>query len=84
MVEQASRNLADIKVELQYGNIRATNYKSDYFDLITRGGSFYLWDNPVEGLEEIYHILKLGGSANLYETHRDIDKQNLWQKMRTI
>jgi len=82
MVEQASRNLADIKVDLQCGNIRATNYRSDYFDLITCSGSFYLWDNPIESLEEIHRILKFGGVAYLYETHRDIDKQKLWQKMR--
>ena len=82
MVAQASRNLADIKVDLQCGNIRATNYKGDYFDLITCSGSFYLWDNPIESLEEIHRILKFGGAAYLYETHRDIDKQKLWQKMR--
>jgi ubiquinone/menaquinone biosynthesis C-methylase UbiE len=82
MVEQASRNLADIKVDLQCGNIRATNYKSDKFDLITCSGSFYLWDNPIESLEVIYRILKFGRAAYLYETHRDIDKQILWQKMR--
>jgi len=82
MVEQASRNLANIKVDLQCGNIRATNYTSDYFDLITCSGSFYLWDKPIESLEEIYRIMKLGGSAYLYETHRDIDKQKLWQKMK--
>src|SRR5665648_94421 len=73
MVEQASRNLADSRVDLQCGNIRTTNYKSDYFDLITCSGSFYLWDNPIESLEEIYRILKPGGAAFLYETHRDID-----------
>lgn len=82
MIEQASRNLADIKIDLQCGNIRVTNYKNDHFDLVTCSGSFYLWDNPIESLEEIYRILKLGGVAYLYETHRDIDKQKLWQKMR--
>lgn len=82
MIEQASRNLADIKIDLQCGNIRVTNYKNDHFDLVTCSGSFYLWDNPIESLEEIYRILKLGGVAYLYETHRDIDKQKLWQKMQ--
>ena len=82
MVKQASRNLADIKVDLHCGNITATNYMSEYFDLITCSGSFYLWDKPKEGLEEIHRTLKNGGAAYLYETHRDIDKQKLWQKMR--
>jgi len=82
MVEQASRNLTDIEVELQCGNIKETNYGSDHFDLVTCSGSFYLWDSPIESLEEIHRILKLGRAAYLYETHRDIDKQELWQKMR--
>jgi ubiquinone/menaquinone biosynthesis C-methylase UbiE len=82
MVEQARRNLAEIKVDLQCGNIKATNYESDFFDLITCSGSFYLWDNPNECLEEIHRILRDGGAAYLYETHRDIDKQKLRRRMR--
>lgn len=82
MVAQAGKNLAGIKVDLQCGNIRSTNYTSDHFDLVTCSGSFYLWDNPAESLDEIYRILKLGGRACLYETHRDINKQELWREMR--
>jgi len=82
MVEQAGRNLADIKADLQRGNIRATNYKNDWFDLATCSGSFYLWDRPIDGLDEIHRILKPGGAAYLYETHRDINRQELPQKMR--
>ena len=82
MLRQASKNLVDIKVDLQCSNIRATNYKSNFFDLITCSGSFYLWDDPIESLEEIHRLLKPGGCAYLYETHRDIDKQKLRHKMR--
>jgi ubiquinone/menaquinone biosynthesis C-methylase UbiE len=82
MVEQANRNLAGVKVNLQCNNIKATSYESDHFDLVTCSGSFYLWDNPIESLEEIHRILKPGGSAYLYETHRDVDKQDLWRKMQ--
>ena len=82
MVQQASRNLADIKVDMQCGNIRATNYDNDSFDLATCSGSFYLWDNPIDSLDEIHRILKPGGAGYLYETHRDINKQELWRKMR--
>jgi len=82
MVEQAGRNLADMNVDLQCGNIRATNYSNDFFDLATCSGSFYLWDDPTKGLDEIHRILKPGGAAYLYETHRDIDKQELRRKMQ--
>jgi len=82
MIGQAGRNLIDLQVDLQCGNIRATNYKSDYFDTVTCSGSFYLWDRPIESLDEIRRILKIGGAALLYETHRDINKQELWYKMQ--
>lgn len=82
MVELAGRNLEDIQVDLQCGNIRATGYQNEHFDLVTCSGSFYLWDDPVGSLEEIHRILKPAGSAYLYETHRDIGRQILWKKMR--
>ena len=82
MVDQASRNLAGIRVDLHQGNIRATEYESEFFNLITCSGSFYLWDSPVEGLDEIHRILKGGRSAYLYETYRDIDEKIFREKMR--
>lgn len=82
MIEQARRNLGGIEVSLKQGNIYSSNYESGYFDLVTCSGSFYLWDRPVEGLEEIHRILKEGKSAYLYETHRDIDGKKLRQKIK--
>ena len=82
MVDQASRNLAGIKVDLQQGNIRATEYESEFFDLITCSGSLFLWDSPVEGLDEIHRILKGGRSAYLYELYRDIDEKIFGEKIR--
>jgi len=82
MVDQASRNLAGFKVDLQQGNIRATEYESEFFDLITCSGSLFLWDSPVEGLDEIHRILKGGRSAYLYEIYRDIDEKIFRENIR--
>ncbi|MCJ7540201.1 MAG: class I SAM-dependent methyltransferase, partial [Desulfobacterales bacterium] len=54
MVQLAKKSLKGIKVNIECGDIRQTNYEDDFFDIITCTGSFYLWDNPEEGLEEIY------------------------------
>ena len=83
MVEQAKRNLAGIDVDLCQENIRATDYRDDFFDLVTCSGSFYLWDKPEEGLEEVRRILRGGQSAYLYETHKDFEKDELWSMMKT-
>jgi len=74
MIELATKNLAGLNVELKMANVCATGYDSDTFDAMVCTGSFYLWDQPVKGLEEIYRILKPGHSAHLFETRRDYDR----------
>ena len=65
------------KPELQLGSIEKTNYSNDFFDCIVCSCSFYNWDNPVEGLNEMYRILKPGQTAYLFETTRDFDPELL-------
>ena len=77
MVERARRNLVGLRVDLRQGNIRRTTYENDSFDLVTCTGSFYLWDEPAEGLREVHRILVRGGSANLFEPHADANVDEL-------
>lgn len=74
MVALARKNLSDLKVDVRSGSIQKTEYAAEYFDLITCTGSFYLWDEPVLSLNEIYRILKPGRSAVLFESYRDFDE----------
>jgi ubiquinone/menaquinone biosynthesis C-methylase UbiE len=73
MIRMAERNLSSVAVDLRRENITETSYDSDYFDLVTCTGSLYLWDNPQEGVGEIYRILKKCRAAYLYEPYRDVD-----------
>ena len=82
MVEQARRNLAGIETDFRQGNIRVTDYESDFFDLVTCSGSFYLWDKPEESLEEVHRILKKGRSAYLFESHKDFDGVELREAIK--
>ena len=74
MVEQAKKNLKDNNVNLKVGNIEKTEYKDDFFDIITTTGSFYLWDNPEDSINEIYRILKVNKSAYLFETYKNYNE----------
>ncbi len=65
------------KPELRLGSIEKSNYSDDFFDCIVCSCSFYNWDNPVEGLNEMYRILKPGQTAFLFETTRDFDPELL-------
>jgi ubiquinone/menaquinone biosynthesis C-methylase UbiE len=83
MAELARKNLMDIEVDIQCGDIRHTGYENVFFDIVTCTGSFYMWDNPEECLEEIFRITKPGGSAYLYETHKDFNACEVREALRT-
>lgn len=83
MLRIARENLRNIEnLDLRLGNISQTDYPDDYFDIIISSGSFYNWDKPVDGLNEIYRILKPGQSAYIFETHKDFNKKELNFKLK--
>jgi ubiquinone/menaquinone biosynthesis C-methylase UbiE len=82
MIKQAQKNLSGMGVNLRQGNIRHTDFKSGFFDLVMCSGSFYLWDQPEESLQEVHRILKKGGTAYLYECDRECDRQGLQAGLR--
>jgi len=82
MVALARKNLSDLHVDIRPGNIQKTEYEDGYFDLVTCTGSFYLWDEPVASLNEMYRILKPGCAAVLFESYRDYDEAALKQVLR--
>lgn len=73
MVDLARRNLAGCGIDFRQGDIRHAPFGDNFFDLVTCTGSFYLWTEPRECLEEVFRILKPGRSAFLYETYCDCD-----------
>ncbi|MBC8484881.1 MAG: class I SAM-dependent methyltransferase, partial [Bacteroidetes bacterium] len=75
MINIARNNLKNVPVKLQVGSIKQTNYDSNFFSIITCSGSFYLWDYPIESIEEIYRILKNGQTAYLFEAYKDINNE---------
>ena len=82
MLQQARKNLAGIPVDLRQGNIRNSGFPDESFDLVACTGSFYLWDRPEEGLQEIYRILKKNACAYLFECRREHDRRELKSALR--
>ncbi len=74
MSELAQQNLVGVTSDLKMANVCATGYESEFFDSVVCTGSFYLWDQPEKGLEEIHRILKPDCSAYLFETNREYDR----------
>jgi ubiquinone/menaquinone biosynthesis C-methylase UbiE len=77
MVELASKRLHALGAKVRQGDIRHSGYDDNFFDLVTCTGSFYLWDTPVQCLDEIFRILKPHRSACLYETYSDCDRSEV-------
>jgi len=82
MVELARKRLGNIPADLRVGDISNSKYPDTYFDIVTCTGSFYLWNEPEKGLMEIHRILKVGGSAFLFETYRDHDEYEVLKAIR--
>ena len=73
MVQLAGEYLKGVKADMRCGDVQHSPYADDFFDCISCTGSFYLWDSPVQCVDEIFRILKPRHAACLYETHRDYD-----------
>jgi ubiquinone/menaquinone biosynthesis C-methylase UbiE len=83
MVRRAAKNLAGLKVHLHVANICSTGYEADFFDLVTCTGSFYLWSQPLAGLQEVYRILVPGGSAHFFEPNAETPEADL-RRIRVV
>jgi len=82
MVEQARKNLQGRQVKLRVSSIQASDFDSDYFDLVTCTGSLYLWREPEAGLQEVYRILKPGKRAVFYEVDSEAEIGELQRTVR--
>lgn len=75
MLLVAEKNLQHFEnIDLRQGNITRTEYQDSFFDCIVTTGSFYNWDKPVDGINEIFRILKPGNTAFIFETYRDFNQ----------
>jgi ubiquinone/menaquinone biosynthesis C-methylase UbiE len=83
MLHVAKQNLKNIRnVDLRVGNIVETEYQDNFFDCIVSSGSFYNWDKPVIGLNEVHRILKPNKSAYIFESYKDYDKALLRSRLQ--
>lgn len=64
-IEAEKRNAKGIKngkIQLSVGDFCNSEYKADFFDIITTINTVYFWQSPEKGIAEIYRLLKEDGA----------------------
>ena len=82
-IRVARANLEGIEVDLRVGSIKDPPYEDGFFDVVTCNASMSYWENPVSCFDQIYRILKPGGSAILFEPQEEIDLDQVVETIRT-
>jgi ubiquinone/menaquinone biosynthesis C-methylase UbiE len=74
MVELARTNAAEAGVEVDFhqGGASAMPFADDSFDLLTCSAAFKNFSEPHKALEEMYRVLRHGGTALVVDLHRDV------------
>jgi ubiquinone/menaquinone biosynthesis C-methylase UbiE len=74
MVELAHRNAAEAGVEVDFrqGNASAMPFADDSFDLLACSAAFKNFSEPHKALEEMYRVLRPGGTALVLDLRKDV------------
>ncbi|KNZ40371.1 class I SAM-dependent methyltransferase [Acetobacterium bakii] len=68
-LEIAKKNINEALLEdrvfVKYGNVEEIPYPNESFDLVTSRGSLFFWQDKVKAINEIFRVLKMGGTAYL-------------------
>jgi ubiquinone/menaquinone biosynthesis C-methylase UbiE len=74
MVELARQNAAEAAVEADFcrGDASAMPFAGDSFDLLTCSAAFKNFSEPHKALEEMYRVLRPGGTALIVDLHKDV------------
>jgi ubiquinone/menaquinone biosynthesis C-methylase UbiE len=74
MVELAHRNAAEagVDVAFRHGNVSAMPFADNSFDLLACSAAFKNFSEPHRALEEMYRVLRPGGTAVVLDLRRDV------------
>jgi ubiquinone/menaquinone biosynthesis C-methylase UbiE len=74
MVELARKNAAEAGVDVDFGqgNASAMPFADDSFDLLACSAAFKNFSEPHKALEEMYRVVRPGGTALVLDLRRDV------------
>jgi ubiquinone/menaquinone biosynthesis C-methylase UbiE len=86
MVELAHRNAAEagVRVDFRQGNASAMPFADESFDLLACSAAFKNFSEPHKALEEMYRVLRPGGTALVLDLRKDVPMSEIRQYFRAI
>ena len=86
MVELAHRNAAEAGVEVDFrqGNASALPFADESFDLLACSAAFKNFSEPHKALEEMYRVLRPGGTALVLDLRKDVAMSEISEYFRGI
>ena len=86
MVELAHRNAAaaGVAVDFRQGNASAMPFADDSFDLLACSAAFKNFSEPHRALEEMYRVLRPGGTALVLDLRKDVTMSEIRKYFQSI
>lgn len=74
MLRMAEKNAADYQISAHYvqGNCMEMPFEDESFDTVISNGSLHEWETPIRAFNEIYRVLRSGGSYCITDLRRDV------------
>jgi ubiquinone/menaquinone biosynthesis C-methylase UbiE len=86
MVELAHQNAAEAGVEVDFrqGNASAMPFADESFDLLACSAAFKNFSEPHRALEEMYRVLRPGGTALVLDLRKDVTMPEIRKYFQAI
>jgi len=79
MIKMCQKNAKKegVTVDFRVATASQLPFEDDEFDMIVSNGSLHHWEKPVDAFNEMYRVLKPGGSVFINDLCKDPDKDEL-------
>jgi len=83
-IARAKAKDAGVAVEFHHGNAAHMPFEGDTFDFIVCRAAFKNFSEPVHAIQEMYRVLKLGGTALIIDLRGDASPEDIRTAVRSM